>query len=95
VLQAHERRRRARRGTAAQRGYGADWQRVRLAVLARDGYVCHWCEQPANTVDHVVPLAAGGSRLDPNNCVAACLSCNSSRGAKAREAMKRAHRGGH
>jgi 5-methylcytosine-specific restriction endonuclease McrA len=65
-----------------RRGYGADWQRVRLVVLERDDHRCHWCGGPANTVDHVRPLVAGGARLDPTNLVAACVRCNSRRGAR-------------
>ena len=61
--------------------YGQDWRRVRLAVLERDGFVCHWCFAPANTVDHVRPLALAGARLDPTNLVACCRSCSSRRGA--------------
>lgn len=62
--------------------YNAGWATTRLAVLDRDGHRCHWCAAPANTVDHVTPLALGGPRLDPRNLVAACLSCNSSRGGR-------------
>ena len=62
----HERR----RGSASQRGYGYDWQRVRLLVLERDRHRCCWCGGLATTVDHLVPLVDGGSRLDPSNLVA-------------------------
>ena len=64
-------------GSATRRGYGQDWRRVRLVVLERDGFVCHWCFKPANTVDHVHPLALAGARLDPTDLVACCRSCNS------------------
>lgn len=33
------------------------------------------------TVDHVVPLAAGGAPLDIANCAVLCRSCNSTKGA--------------
>ena len=59
-----------------------DWKRVRLAVLARDGYVCAYCGQDATTVDHVVSIKAGGNPLDMENCVAACRRCNSSKGSR-------------
>jgi len=63
------------------------WRRI----CARDAYVCWLCHQPidptarvphdlAPTVDHVVPLAAGGSD-DDGNLRAAHFSCNSRRGA--------------
>lgn len=70
------------KSSATSRGYGADWQRVRLVVLERDGWRCRWCGARATTVDHVRPLCAGGARLDPANLVAACLGCNSRRGAR-------------
>lgn len=57
------------------------WRAVRSAVLERDGYVCRFCGQPANTVDHVVPRHAGGTD-SPNNLVAACGPCNSAKGTK-------------
>ena len=57
---------------------GAEWQKLRLVVLARDGRTCHYCGGWANTVDHVVPKAYGGTdALD--NLVAACMRCNSRR----------------
>jgi 5-methylcytosine-specific restriction endonuclease McrA len=64
------------------RGYDAAWQRLRLVILERDEHRCRWCGGPASTVDHVRPLVAGGQRLDPANLVAACIRCNSRRGAK-------------
>jgi HNH endonuclease len=70
-----------RAGSPTVRGYGADWQRIRAVVLARDEHRCHWCGRDANTVDHLKPLAMGGERLDPANLVAACRRCNSRRGA--------------
>lgn len=33
------------------------------------------------TVDHITPIAAGGSPLDPGNLAVLCRSCNSSKGA--------------
>jgi 5-methylcytosine-specific restriction endonuclease McrA len=59
-----------------------DWKRVRLAVLARDGYVCAYCGQDANTVDHVVSIKAGGDPLSLENCVSACRRCNSAKGSR-------------
>jgi 5-methylcytosine-specific restriction endonuclease McrA len=49
---------------------------LRLRILARDGHRCAWCGGPADTVDHVTPIALGGARLDPENLVAACAKCN-------------------
>lgn len=72
--------REARRGTAAQRGYGSDWRTIRLKILERDGHTCRWCGAPATSVDHLLPLARGGPRLDERNLLASCLRCNSVRG---------------
>lgn len=33
----------------------------KAAVLAADDFCCHYCSQEAATVDHKVPLAAGGA----------------------------------
>lgn len=65
--------------TASSRGYGWRWQQLRLLILARDGWVCRWCDEPATTVDHLQPKAQGGSD-SPANLVACCARCNSSRG---------------
>jgi 5-methylcytosine-specific restriction endonuclease McrA len=32
----------------------------RLEVLQRDQWTCFYCMQPATTVDHVIPIIAGG-----------------------------------
>jgi 5-methylcytosine-specific restriction endonuclease McrA len=71
----------ARRRDRIGRGYDAAYQRVRKVVLARDGYTCRWCGGPANTADHLVPLSRGGASTE-QTMVAACLRCNSKRGAR-------------
>jgi 5-methylcytosine-specific restriction endonuclease McrA len=66
------------------RAYDHNWQRVRLAIIARDG-CCQLrlpgCTGGADHVDHIVPLSEGGARLDPDNLRASCQWCNLSRGA--------------
>jgi 5-methylcytosine-specific restriction enzyme A len=66
------------------------WQRLSERVLrAWRGQYGNWCPgyrrdaHPASdlTVDHVVPLAAGGAPLDIANCAVLCRSCNSTKGA--------------
>lgn len=58
----------------------------RRGVLVRDDYTCVYCGDIAQTIDHVVPQAAGGlSTFD--NCVAACFSCNSKKGDKSLKQM--------
>jgi hypothetical protein len=55
----------------------------RQAILARDGAVCRYCgdtEGPFH-VDHIKPLARGGSNRDQNLGVA-CAACNFAKAAK-------------
>lgn len=53
--------------------------RVRFEILKRDGFACQFCGMKAPEaylqVDHIVPVAMGGTD-DPNNLIAACWSCN-------------------
>lgn len=71
------------RGSAAQRGYDAEWRRLVARVLVRDRWVCHICGRPgADSGDHVVPLSRGGARLEAGNVRAAHLGCNSAKGNK-------------
>jgi 5-methylcytosine-specific restriction protein A len=66
------------------------WQRLSARVLrAWRGEHGNWCPgylRPAHaaadlTVDHVVPLAAGGAPFDIANTAVLCRSCNSTKGA--------------
>lgn len=61
--------------------YGGEHQRLRLLVLARDGYICHWCGNTATEADHLVELVHGGTN-DLDNYVASCGPCNRSRGGR-------------
>lgn len=61
-------------------GSTREWRKVRAATLARDRGRCHYCGAQATTVDHVYPVAAGGSS-HPENLVAACATCNGRKGA--------------
>lgn len=58
------------------------YRKRRLAVLARDGYVCAYCGQDATTVDHIVSIKAGGDPLSLENLVACCKRCNSAKGSR-------------
>jgi 5-methylcytosine-specific restriction endonuclease McrA len=59
------------------------WQRVRLRVLARDAHTCAYCGEPANEVDHVVPISVDQNQAyDMDNLVACCRRCNNLKGAK-------------
>lgn len=53
---------------------------VRRIIEKREGGKCFWCGKDADTVDHLLPSAAGGLSL-VENCVLACYSCNHARGA--------------
>lgn len=54
-------------------------KRVRFEVLRRDEHTCQYCGGQAPdvklTVDHVIPVALGGSD-DPSNLRTACRDCN-------------------
>lgn len=55
--------------------------KLRLAVLERDGFCCRLCGRSAQThgvaleVDHIIPVARGGSN-DMSNLQALCEDCN-------------------
>jgi 5-methylcytosine-specific restriction endonuclease McrA len=59
-----------------------EYKKIRLIVLARDGYVCYYCGQDANTVDHIIAISNGGNPVDPSNLISACRRCNSSKGSR-------------
>lgn len=70
----------ARRTHAADRGYDAAWRRLRAEIL-RGEPLCRVCRRagrdvPAEVVDHIVPMAAGGERLDPANLQPLCARCH-------------------
>lgn len=54
-------------------------KRLRFEILRRDNHACRYCGRSAPEVvlriDHVVPVALGGSD-DPSNLVTACEPCN-------------------
>lgn len=56
------------RGTRQQQGYGADWQRLRRFILARDP-VCRdetGCAEPSTDADHIVSRRRGGTDATAN-----------------------------
>lgn len=67
-----------------QSSKGAAWNRLRLKVLERDGWVCGYCgvhlvqtpgQKNSATAEHILAKANGGEdRLD--NLMACCLQCN-------------------
>jgi 5-methylcytosine-specific restriction endonuclease McrA len=56
------------------------WRRLREQVFRRDGRVCWRCHGYADSVDHILAVALGGSHA-LSNLRPACTSCNSSTGA--------------
>ena len=70
------------RGTesSSKRGYGAFWQKLRLAVLERDDYLCVQCKAegrvaPATDVDHILPKSYGG-KDEMGNLQSLCKPCH-------------------
>lgn len=58
---------------------------VRYYILERDNFHCRLCgHAPTPTrelrIDHMEPVAAGGSLLDPENLITLCHPCNSGKG---------------
>lgn len=60
---------------------GARYRRLRHQVLAANP-TCAYCGRPATEVDHIVPVAAGGTTTI-HNLAPACRACNRRKGAKA------------
>ena len=63
-----------------ERGYGKNWDKLRLTVLRRDRYICQPCQAmgrvtPAGQVDHIKPKAQGGTD-DADNLQAICADCH-------------------
>lgn len=66
------------RPSAAMRGYGRAWWKLRRFVLARDP-LCVDCHSRASTeVDHIVALKMGGGN-HPANLRGLCKPCHSSK----------------
>ena len=83
---AHERERRRRsdaeRGSAAKRGYGHRWRKLRRMFLranplCADPFDVHGDQVvEAKEVDHIIPLSDGGTN-EWNNLQSLCKSCHS------------------
>lgn len=73
-------------GNRHQRGYGTEWDKIRLIILKRDKYLCQTCYQqgiitPANIVDHVIPKAQDGTD-DHDNLSTICNPCHKAKTAR-------------
>lgn len=60
------------------------WKKIRLVILERDSFLCRYCGDPANSVDHVTPKSRGGTE-DHGNLVASCKTCNSKKNGRTPE----------
>lgn len=74
--------------TSSQRGYGAQWRKLRAIALERDRYLCQECLKKglyvsATTVDHIIAKAHGGSD-DLSNLQSLCDVCHKTKTAKER-----------
>ncbi len=83
------------RGSRHARGYGAEWDRVRLEALERDCYLCQLCRAKgriteARIVDHIRPKARQGTD-DLSNLQTICSACHAEK--TARENGMRKHIG--
>jgi len=66
--------------TAAERGYGYKWKKVRGQALERDSYLCQSCLKQgivtrATDVDHILNKAQGGTD-DLDNLQSLCNPCH-------------------
>jgi 5-methylcytosine-specific restriction protein A len=91
----HYRNEERRRGTAKQRGYDADWRKVREQALVRDKRLCVAClagdyVTAASEVDHIVPLHRGGARLALANLMSLCHDCHAAKTARENQTRRRA-----
>lgn len=77
------------RGTRHQRGYGTNWEKLRLAILRRDNGLCQEClrngvlkavgDKPYSAFcDHIVPQAEGGTD-DESNLQMLCRACHTAK----------------
>lgn len=67
------------RPDSTARGYDATWERL-SRMIRRERPICEHCGvAPSRMVDHIVPLRAGGARLDLANLQALCLPCHASK----------------
>ena len=55
------------------------WKAVSSAIRERDDYTCQRCGKWGNEVDHIEPLANGGSAFDLQNCQCLCSGCHVSK----------------
>ena len=62
-------------------GSTRQWRSIRNRILRRDLFICQYCNQEADTVDHVIPRRLNGNDSD-DNLVASCSRCNLAKGGR-------------
>src|SRR5262245_51217934 len=71
-----------RRGSAAQRGYDTQWERVAVQRRQMDCYLCQACLKrgmltPSSIVDHIIPIDVRPDwRLEIGNTQVLCRTCH-------------------
>jgi len=67
------------RPDSTARGYDWTWERL-SRMIRRERPICEHCGvAPSRMVDHIVPLRAGGARLEIENLQALCLPCHAAK----------------
>ena len=66
---------RDKRGST-ERGYDTGWQRFRKWYLKQQDSKCEFCGEPAEELDHIIPLEDGGKKLSTSNVQALCRECH-------------------
>ena len=56
----------------------AEYKKNRKIILEQANHTCHYCNGPANTADHIIPISQGGTN-ELSNLLSACHMCNSTR----------------
>ena len=78
---AENRKRRQRKGSTAQRGYGAEWQELAKQAIRRQPWCSvEGCGDTDLTVDHRDPATRGQRGLTLDDVLVLCRSHNSSKG---------------
>ena len=57
----------------------------RMSVYKRDSFICQYCGNRFSvedlSIDHLIPLAKGGTDIMPN-LITSCKKCNNKKGSK-------------